>query len=85
MNRLYPAGEDNSNVFHYKFFFRLTNIQALLGEDESSSATELAARADLLVAATAKSSTSINSVEEAPIAAVGPTPNSNKGGQKRKR
>jgi hypothetical protein len=56
MNRLYPAGEDNSNAFRYEFFFRLTtNIQALLGEDKSSS--ELAARADLLVAATAKSST----------------------------
>jgi hypothetical protein len=58
MRALCPKGEEESNIFRYEFFFRLPpNIQAMLGEDDSSSAIELAARA-------VKSAPTINAVEE---------------------
>jgi hypothetical protein len=65
MRALCPRGEEESNMFRYEFFFRLPiSIQAHLGEDESSSTAELAARADALVAFAAKSTAPINAVDE---------------------
>jgi hypothetical protein len=64
MRALYPKGEEHSNAFRYEFFARLPpNIQAMLGEDDSSSATELAARADALQATAAGSTHSVNAVD----------------------
>jgi hypothetical protein len=65
MRALYPRGEEGSNVFCYDFFFQLPpTIQALLGEDDFSSVTEMATRTDVLTAATARSTTTIHAVEE---------------------
>jgi len=65
MRALYPKGEENSNAFRYEFFYRLPeDIRAYLGEDTSSSAAELAARADKRQSATAKKTTpGIHAVE----------------------
>jgi hypothetical protein len=64
MRAMYPKGEEGSNAFRYEFFLRLPpNIQAMLGEDDSSSATELAARADALMATAVDNTTSVNAVD----------------------
>ena len=84
MRVLYPKGEEGSNAFRYEFYFRLPpNIQALLGEDDFSSAVELAARADTLVAAANRSTGAIHAVgEEAEVAVI--RQDRNKRGEKRK-
>ncbi len=85
MRALYPRGEEGSNAFRYEFYFRLPpTIQALLGEDDFSSATELAARADVLAAAAARGSGTVHAVgEEAEVAMV--RQDRDKRGEKRKR
>jgi hypothetical protein len=67
MRALYPKGEEHSNAFRYEFFYRLPDdIRAYLGEDTSSSAAELAARADARQSATAKKpNPGVHSVEGA--------------------
>ncbi len=85
MQALYPRGEENSNAFRYEFFFRMPpTIQALLAEDDFSSATELAARADVLAAAAARNTGTIHIVEEEGEIAVVRQENT-KRGEKRKR
>jgi hypothetical protein len=65
MRALYHRGEEGSNAFRCEFFFRLPpTIQGLLGEDNFSSVTELAARADILTATTARSTATIHAMEE---------------------
>ena len=81
MRALYPKGEENSNAFRYEFFFRLPeDIRAHLGEDTSSSAAELAARADKRQSATAKRPTaSVHAVgAEAEVATVKENPKKRK-------
>ena len=82
---LYPKGEEGSNAFRYEFYFRLPpNIQALLGEDDFSSAVELAARADTLVAAAGRNTGAVHAVgEEKEVAVV--RQDSKSRGEKRKR
>ena len=85
MRGLYPKGEEGSNAFRYEFYFRLPpNIQALLGEDDFSSAVELAARANTLVAAAGRSTGTVHAVgEEKEVAVV--RQDSKARGEKRKR
>ena len=80
MSTLCPKGEQHSNLFRYMFFFRLPpRIQELLGEDDQSSAVELAARADTLAMNEASKAETVCAVEESTVAAAGaPPPSSRK-------
>ncbi len=73
MLQLCPRDDVDGKIIRYMFLFRLTpTMQSMLGEDDTSSITDLAARADALMdAEAAKEHAVAAAVEEATIAAAG--------------
>jgi hypothetical protein len=82
MLALCPQRDAEGDMIKYMFLFRLPpSMQAHLGEDNTSTLQELAARADALQdAETARENTVAAAVEESTVAAAGaaPTPSSRK-------
>ena len=76
MLQLCPRDDVDGKIIRYMFLFRLTpTMQSMLGEDDTSSITDLAARADALMdAEAAKEHAVAAAVEEATIAAAGTAP-----------
>jgi hypothetical protein len=71
MRQLYPLGEDNTRAFRYHFFLKLpTEIRRQLGEDDSSSVTALAARADKLWSRETQAAATVAAVDEEEVMVV---------------
>ena len=76
MLQLCPRDDVDGKIIRYMFLFRLTpTMQSMLGEDDTSSITDLAARADALMdAEAAKDHAVAVAEEEAMVAAAGMAP-----------
>jgi len=76
MLQLCPRDDADGRIIRYMFLFCLPPMmQSMLGEDETSSIADLAARADALMDAEAvKENTVAAAVEEATVAATGVAP-----------